>query len=98
MIGRASPTTSPASPSVSCCRDPLESPPSGTCTSCEDVGSAMSEIRETAVVQLVGDGDRAGRTVSVLGENEVRLACPRVVAFECIGSVQQYDHIRVLFY
>src|SRR3954452_10170176 len=59
-------------------------------------GSAVGEVRETAVVQLVRDGDGTGGTVPVLGEDQVRLAGSGVVALERVGPVQQDDHVRVL--
>ena len=58
----------------------------------------MGKIGETAVVQLVGDGDGARRTIPVLCQNEVRFTCPRVVTFECVGPMQKDDHVRILLY
>src|SRR5947199_2850473 len=57
---------------------------------------AVGEVGEAAVVQLVGDGDRAGGAVAVLGEDEIGLARAGVVALEGVGAVQEDDHVGVL--
>jgi hypothetical protein len=44
-------------------------------------------VGEPRQVQLVCDGHRLGRAVTVLGQNQVRLAAARVVPFEGIRSV-----------
>ena len=43
------------------------------------------------------DGDRLSRAVPVLGKNQVGLAATWVVTLECIGAVEQYDHVAILF-
>ena len=58
--------------------------------------SPVGEVGEAAVVQLVGDGDRARRTVAVLGQDEVRLARAGVVALERVGPVKKNHHVSVL--
>jgi hypothetical protein len=47
----------------------------------------VGEIGETAVVQLMGDRDGTGRTISVLCENKVSFAGAGIVALERIRSV-----------
>lgn len=47
-------------------------------------------------MQLMRHGDRPGRTVTVFGDNEIRLAAARVVPLEGVGSVQQDHHVGVL--
>lgn len=48
-------------------------------------------------MQLVRNGNRCRGAISVLADNEVGFATARVVTFEGIGSVQQDDHVGVLF-
>ena len=54
-------------------------------------------VGEARQVQLMRDGDRLGRTVTVFGENEIRLSATRVVALERVRPVQQNDHVSILF-
>jgi hypothetical protein len=53
-------------------------------------------VGESRQVQLMRDGDRLGRTVTVFGQNEVRFPTTWVVTLERIGPVQKYDHIGIL--
>jgi hypothetical protein len=48
-------------------------------------------------VQLMRDGDRLGRAVTVFGENKIRLSPAWIVALECIGPVQQDHDVSILF-
>ena len=48
---------------------------------------SVREVREAAVMQLVSNGDRAGRAIPVLGQNEVRLAGSWVIPLKCVGPV-----------
>jgi hypothetical protein len=53
-------------------------------------------VGEARQVQLVGDGNRLGRAVTVLGQNEIRFPTARVVTLEGVRAVQQNDHVGVL--
>src|SRR5215207_11342517 len=57
----------------------------------------MGEVGKTAVVQLVSNSDCTGWAISMLCQNEVRFAGSWVISLKCIGPVQEYYHIRVLF-
>jgi hypothetical protein len=58
--------------------------------------SLSRHVGEPRQVQLMCDSHRLGRTVAVLGENQVRLTTTRIVALESVWPMQQDDHICVL--
>ena len=48
-------------------------------------------------MQLVRNGNRRGRAVAVLAEDDVSFAAARVVTIKCIRPMQKHYHIRILF-
>jgi hypothetical protein len=54
-------------------------------------------VGEPRQVQLVGNRHRLGRPVAMLSQNQVRLTAAGIVTLEGIRSVQQDDHVRILF-
>jgi len=54
------------------------------------------EIHEAREVAVESDGERVGRTVAVLGDDEIRLALARAVLFVCALAVQQDHHVGIL--
>ena len=57
----------------------------------------MSHVRKPRQMQLMCDGDRLSRSVSMLAQDQVRLAPTRIVALERVWPMQKYDHIGILF-
>jgi hypothetical protein len=57
----------------------------------------MRHIRKPTQMQLVRNGNRLRRPVTVLAKNQVRFTAARVVTLECIRPMQQYDHVGILF-
>src|SRR5690606_40326601 len=58
--------------------------------------AGVRHVLEARVVALEGDGDRLGRTVTVLGDDEVRLAGARGLLLVVVLAVDQEDDVRVL--
>ena len=58
--------------------------------------ASVRHIRKSRQMQLMRHGDRFRRPITVLTENQIRLATPRIIAFEGIRPVQQDDHVRIL--
>jgi len=48
-------------------------------------------------MQLMRHGDRLGRAVAVLGQNQVSLSPTRIVAFERVWAIQKNYHVSILF-
>jgi hypothetical protein len=66
-------------------------------TTDDDLTHSPRHVGEARKMQLVSNSHRLGRAVAMLGQNQVCLTAARVVAIEGIGSIQQDDHIRILF-
>ena len=43
------------------------------------------------------NSDRLRRTITVLAQDQIGLAAPRVVPLEGVRAVQQNDHVGILF-
>src|SRR5260370_1284852 len=56
----------------------------------------LGHVREARQVQLVRDGNGLGRTVAVLGQNQVCLSGSGAVAVVTIGAVDEDHQIRIL--
>lgn len=48
-------------------------------------------------MQLMCHSNGGSRTISVFTNNEVRFTAARVISFKGIGTMEQDDHIRILF-
>ena len=57
---------------------------------------ALGHVGEAREVTLEGDGDRVGRAVAVLGDDEVRLAGARRVLLVGGLAVQEHHHVGIL--
>jgi len=57
---------------------------------------ARSHVDEAAVVALEGHRHGRGGAVTVLGDDQVRLAGSRRFTFICVFSMQKYDNVRIL--
>jgi hypothetical protein len=58
--------------------------------------SLPRHVGESREMQLMRDGDSLGRTVTVLGQNQVRLSPAWIVAIERIRTVQQDHDVAIL--
>src|SRR3954454_8895880 len=54
-------------------------------------------VDETRVVTLECDGDGVRRSIPVLGNDEIRFSGPRRFLFVHVLTVQQDDHVGILF-